>query len=133
MPVHACVPCALTCMRLFLLAVAVLGGEAAYTGLSTDSSRPGRPTVPGTLLGVAGTLGVRDSCCFLAPLTSHALADIACIARLLHAALLWPITNPDPLLRSLHAFVWYRRQACCSRRAWWAPLAALWVCCRLRR
>ncbi|KAI3426982.1 hypothetical protein D9Q98_006926 [Chlorella vulgaris] len=37
--------------------VAVLGGEAAYTGLSTDSSRPGRPTVPGTLLGVAGTLG----------------------------------------------------------------------------
>ncbi|KAL4444249.1 hypothetical protein ABPG75_011986 [Micractinium tetrahymenae] len=37
--------------------MAVLGGEATFTGLTTDASTPGRPTVQRTLLGVAGTLG----------------------------------------------------------------------------
>ncbi|PRW51126.1 PTS system fructose-specific EIIABC [Chlorella sorokiniana] len=36
--------------------VAVLGGEAAFTGLTTDASTPGRPTVPATMGGVLGTL-----------------------------------------------------------------------------
>jgi hypothetical protein len=39
--------------------VAVLGGEAAFTGLTTDASTPGRPTVPETLIGAGGTLAVR--------------------------------------------------------------------------
>jgi hypothetical protein len=37
----------------------VLGGEAAFTGLSTAASTPGRPTVPQTVAGVVLTLGVR--------------------------------------------------------------------------
>lgn len=47
------------CQQAALCAVAVLGGEAAFTGLTTDANTPGRPTVPATMGGVVGTLAVR--------------------------------------------------------------------------
>lgn len=56
---HATVPLPSQTTLFVLHAVAVLGGEAAFTGLSTDASTPGRPTLAETLTGVAGTLGVR--------------------------------------------------------------------------
>jgi hypothetical protein len=54
-------------------AVAVLGAEAAFTGLTTDASTPGRPTVGQTLAGVAGTLAVR---CTVWPVPSTGLSTV---------------------------------------------------------
>jgi hypothetical protein len=38
---------------------AVVGGEAAYTGLNTPATTPGRPSVPITLIVAGGTIAVR--------------------------------------------------------------------------
>ncbi|PSC75952.1 heat shock 83 [Micractinium conductrix] len=57
-PVAALDPSQVTAVTQQAVAyVAVLGGEAAFTGLNTDASTPGRPTVQQTMLGAAGTLG----------------------------------------------------------------------------
>jgi hypothetical protein len=48
----------LTYILLLYYIAAVVGAEAAFTGLNTPSTTPGRPSIPVTLAGVAGTLVV---------------------------------------------------------------------------
>ena len=60
--IHTC-DIQLTMLLLFCITAAVVGGEAAYTGLNTKPDTPGRPTVPTTLIGAGVTVVVRFLLC----------------------------------------------------------------------
>ena len=88
---------------------AVLGGEAAFTGLTVPAGTPGRPTIPLTLAGVVFTLAVRPA------LPSLALPDV-----LLQPLLVQPlILQPKYMMLLLLLLL----GSPCRQRLWWGRTA----------
>lgn len=107
--------------------MAVLGAEAAFTGLTTDASTPGRPTVPATMGGVLGTLAVG---CLLFSALGRCPAAAAGVHRLPMPAAMGCASRCG-----WHAGNAPRGVACCNGRACAALTAArlrllrCWCCC----